>query len=196
MTPTPTEYKKQVFRSKSEAVFARAMDLSHTISRWNYDPQGHSHVWDFEIYVGSYRRLILVEYKPSEPTMTYIGNLIKKTRESAEKWAVNQASRAARHAEASIAMKRPANHEFALIDSYVVWGSPWSGIRFEGCSYVAYPVFSSFAKYGWGDYCPLAASGEDSPFSYDHLIGEILGINEEIAQQAKAYRFDLTGVPQ
>jgi hypothetical protein len=49
--PIPTEYKGVRFRSKSEAVFARTLDL--VVGRnltWTYEPKGHKgHPWDFEI---------------------------------------------------------------------------------------------------------------------------------------------------
>jgi hypothetical protein len=94
MRATKTEYQGIVFDSKSEAIFARAMDLDSC--RWLYHPKPHNgHEWDFivqpfpsfgthELRVGnnfySYLQytpqpLILVEYKPKRPTNTYISNL-------------------------------------------------------------------------------------------------------------------------
>tara|TARA_R110000868_G_C10936758_1_gene766747 strand:+ start:262 stop:846 length:585 start_codon:yes stop_codon:yes gene_type:complete len=94
MKSTKTEYQGVVFDSKSEAIFARAMDLDSC--RWLYHPKPHNgHEWDFivqpfpsfgshELRVGdnfySYleytpQPLILVEYKPKRPTDTYILNL-------------------------------------------------------------------------------------------------------------------------
>jgi len=190
--PTPTEYKGVVFRSKSEAVFARAIDIVNewwdgrpkapgTVLRptrfsWMYEPKAHSHDWDFEIvdrhcqYCGA--RILLIEYKPSMPTMTYVNNLIAKVRESAERYQGR-----------------------TPIDSYIVWGSPWNPPQTGwGTVYVCYPVFSRWGKFGWGDFEPMADHGANEPWSYRHDLTQILGIDDEIAREATQYRFDLAEV--
>jgi hypothetical protein len=83
------------------------------------------------------------------------------------------------------------------MNSYIVWGNPWSGISEEAaslslnCCYVTYPIFSRHDRFGWGDFEPQADSGNNAPYSMRHLTQEIFGITEEIAQEAKQFRFDL-----
>lgn len=184
MKVRPTEYKGIRFDSKSEAVFARTLDLSG--HQWIYHPAAHcGHEWDFLVFrkpiqweqwafVGGHRYIspfeavstpgaVLVEYKPSEPTMTYVDWLTDSQRSDP-------------------------------FESVVVWGNPWSktDAAYSKCCYVCYPIFSSHSKYGWGDFIPNADNGENRAFSYRHLIDEIFtGITDEVAQQAKTYRFDL-----
>ena len=87
--PIKTEYKGIVFDSKSEAVFARAMDLAkgHNYN-WKYHPTKHpndimnsyflaAHEWDFGIYTTHTPspmcvpiEELYVEYKPKKPTDT------------------------------------------------------------------------------------------------------------------------------
>lgn len=84
----PTEYKGIVFRSKSEAILARCLDLvgdrcsTHHID-WCYEPmydwdRNESSVeFDFFVVISKKsnlfdRQCILVEYKPRKPTQTYI----------------------------------------------------------------------------------------------------------------------------
>lgn len=84
LKPKLTECKGTVFRSKSEAIFARHLDLCGL--HWVYEPDrsktdhwiGGDHCWDFFVscflncgFVCSY-----IEYKPSAPTDTYVQNLI------------------------------------------------------------------------------------------------------------------------
>jgi hypothetical protein len=182
MKPIKTEYKGIVFDSKSEAVFARTLDIAGV--EWIYHPAEHcGHAWDFLVFPthfyktpmwfrcgGKYytskslvRQLeskpMLIEYKPSPPTDTYIENLTEKMRSDP-------------------------------VESIIVWGSPWKD-GFNGCCYVSYPIFSSHSKYGWGDFSRSLDNDEDVPFSYRHEIGDILRITNEMALQAKEYRFDL-----
>lgn len=184
--PTRCEYRGVVFRSKSEAVFARAMDLNgHTGGRWMYEPCCHSHPWDFEVAVPfqdscslcghdvvSFRR-VLIEYKPSEPTRTYIAELTEKVRPSVEK-----------------CCRKNGGH---VLDSYIVWGNPWTGPVRQGlCSYICYPIFSDYdPEYGWGDFIQQCDNGESFPFSCRHDIRDVLGIDETMAQKARQFRFDL-----
>lgn len=84
----PTEYAGVVFRSKSEAIFAKALEIAGL--SWEYEPNGFvaSSGWtpDF-LVVAVYKRphslrFVLVEYKPSEPTDTYKNQLFNKFKEA------------------------------------------------------------------------------------------------------------------
>jgi hypothetical protein len=188
MVPKRTEYKGIVFDSKAEAVFARTLDIGG--HDWVYHPLPHcGHEWDFLVFpthtvaahgnlrVGGqhYRskktvshprsKPMLVEYKPSMPTNTYVDNLTEQMRADP-------------------------------IESIVVWGNPWDGAdcSIDGpseCCYRIYPIFSSHAKYGWGDFIRLGDNGGDYPTSWRHPTWPILGITEYMAQEAKGFRFDL-----
>ena len=167
-----------MFDSKSEAVFARTLEIAG--HRWEYHPPVHcGHVWDFLVwrncyrvhttpdYVYSYLDIppILIEYKPSMPTNTYVDNLTEKMRTDPR-------------------------------ESIVVWGNPWDGVdkKIDGpqeCCYRVYPIFCSYGAYGWGDFIRLTDNGGDWPTSYRHPTWEVLGITEDMAQEAKEFRFDL-----
>jgi hypothetical protein len=87
MTPIPTEYKGTLFRSKSEAILARAFDLSEIF--WEYEPKEFEvdgWVPDFRIEPKGHndRAIVLVEYKPSAPTEAYKANLINRIRKLVE----------------------------------------------------------------------------------------------------------------
>lgn len=187
-----TEYKGIVFRSKSEAVFARCLDLSEKTRTWEYetDDGGGLHSWDFRIYVQSESdciceycgcrhkslsvRPVLVEYKPSEPTQSYVTHLTEKVRPFVE--------------------KVTKDHGGPFMDSYIVYGNPWHGPQNPelcDCSYIIYPIFSNWAKWGWGNFNQAGDNGEAFLFSYRHDITDILGIDESITQEARRYRFDL-----
>lgn len=162
MKAIKTEYRGVIFDSKSEAVFARTLDIAGV--HWIHHPGEHcGHPWDFLIVANSIETLI--EYKPAMPTMTYVRNLT-------EAMSANP------------------------VESILIWGNPWNG-KARGdfgradCCYVAYPIFSSFAKYGWGDFEPIADCGVDEPYSNRHEIRHMLGITEPMAQEAMRYRFDL-----
>lgn len=86
LTPRPTEYKGTVFRSKSEAVIARALDVTSFV--WEYEPERfRHHDWTPDFWAVSHRQAIhyptqkravislIIEYKPSEPTETYMTEL-------------------------------------------------------------------------------------------------------------------------
>ena len=88
---TPTEYNHTLFRSKTEAVFARALDLSGHL--WEYEPDWYHHgsgwVPDFFIASRAWRdgdtsevkwRLFLMcmELKPSMPTDAYLNQLSQR----------------------------------------------------------------------------------------------------------------------
>jgi hypothetical protein len=172
--PIKTEYCGVVFDSKSEAVFARCLNLAG--HEWIYHPREHcGHEWDFLVFPRNYifyrqtvrvggeyyhskseagfllLKPMLVEYKPSMPTNTYVDNLTESMRQDP-------------------------------FESIVVWGNPWEGNdkSIDGphdCCYRVYPIFSSCAKYGWG--------------SCRNLISKMLQITPEITEEAKYYRFDL-----
>ncbi len=79
----PTEYKGLLFRSKCEAIFARNLDLVGAL--WEYEPPEFklSDGWvpDFKIAFlctackPPHVEWLLAEYKPSEPTPTYLNEL-------------------------------------------------------------------------------------------------------------------------
>ena len=78
----PTEYKGIRFRSKSEAIFARAMDLAG-IEAWEYEPATFDgYTPDFLVSAKVPAMILddghdlilswLIEYKPSTPSSAYI----------------------------------------------------------------------------------------------------------------------------
>jgi hypothetical protein len=164
-TPRPTEYAGVRFRSKSEAVFARCLDLAGHV--WEYEPGSIAgHQWDFLIdrknNCGKHReRFVFLEYKPSEPTMAYVNSLID-------------------------------NMRHCPVESLLVWGNPWSpgGFPNKNDCYVTYPLFSHDSKFGWGRFNPMAEYGEDRPFSIGHETSRTLFLNSH-ASDAASYRFDL-----
>lgn len=195
-----TEYMGVVFDSKSEAVFARALHLAN--NEWVYHPSKHcGHKWDFLVFPFQYFRRpqfayvggtsyvsktlgvhlagkpLLVEYKPSMPTMSYVENLINQTREDpiesilvwGNPWEENQKERIWKY-ESLFGVDGLLNN--------------------ESC-YQAYPIFSSLYAYGWGNFSPMADSGCYKPISTVHKVVEMFGITNEIVQEAKSYRFDL-----
>ena len=99
MDAIKTEYKRIIFDSKSEAVFARTLDLGG--HQWSYHPPEHcGHVWDFlvfRVHMGNKSEQILVEYKPKMPTDTYVDELTNRMRHDPK-------------------------------ESIVVWGNPWDGV--------------------------------------------------------------------
>lgn len=170
----PTEFRGVRYDSKSEAVFARALELAG--NKWNYHPQSEGeHDWDFVVEpVGKPHRssvlgykTMYVEYKPAAPTDTYIEELTNSMRAT------------------------PA-------ESVIVWGSPWNGPvpeltadHFYPCCYYVFPVFSSLFGVGWGNFDRGMDNGNSHPASHRHCVNDIFGITEEIAQAAKLFRFDL-----
>lgn len=164
-----TEYRGVVFDSKSEAVFARCLDMVHV--RWEYHPEVESdHQWDFMVYdipAGRDGKPVsaIIEYKPAEPTDTYIEELIQSL-------AVNP------------------------VESLLVYGNPWTGPLGDGdwdrCSYITFPIFSSYYwKYGWGDWNYFADATGGRVGSTVHTTEKLFGITEPIVQEARRYRFDL-----
>lgn len=197
MSARPTEYRGIVFKSKSEAVFARCLDLSPLVDDWIYEPKGFAHAWDFGVQLTRYMYYwdepwprdigwsALIEYKPTEPTMTYVNNLIEKVRDESQ------------------------SPQFGW-QSYIVWGNPWSGPPFKTTgknrSYVAYPVFArlqgeaALSRCGWGGFSPRPGEWDFNelypevwgrPFSWLFNFEQTFGVTEAMAQEARRYRFDL-----
>jgi len=185
MEPIKTEYKGIVFDSKSEAVFARALDLAG--NEWFYHPGSHcGHDWDFLVFSrqmeyarewssccgktfhsessfcnGPVVKPSLVELKPSMPTRTYVDNLTQKMRD-------------------------------CPYESLVVYGSPWSGItNYKNLIYSVYPIFSTYYKYGWGDYEPCASNGFPDPYAIEYCAFLMYGLSNDVVLEASKYRFDL-----
>lgn len=82
--PRPTEYRGIVFRSKTEAITARALDLS--LYQWEYEPKQFesSDGWvpDFWCYRKSMDGFVefVMEVKPCRPTETYKSELANRFR--------------------------------------------------------------------------------------------------------------------
>ena len=82
MKATPTDYAGTRFRSKSEAIVARAMDLADI--EWVYEPDefdGYTPDFSVNLSVPGWSCLplsYLIEYKPSKPSDAYMENLGKK----------------------------------------------------------------------------------------------------------------------
>lgn len=167
-----TEYKGVVFDSKSEAIFARLLDL-HGVPWEGRHPIRHDfHDWDFLVWTYAVRCVVLgdplqngqrenatacwhgehieptlIELKPSRPTVTYLNNLVRQ-------------------------------HSGQPIRKVVVWGSPFEESE-DGIIYRAIPIF------------PL---GEWSLEDDSLLKDEIAGMDEIHLNDALSYRFDLQGV--
>lgn len=83
MIATPTEYKGVVFKSKTEAVMARAFNLQGYL--WNYEPEwtksDDGWVADFMLIYqrqeGAIQIPVVVELKPTAPTSSYKEALAK-----------------------------------------------------------------------------------------------------------------------
>jgi len=82
-TPRPTEYAGVTFRSKSEAIFARFIDLKTKGSaKWVYESKNINRMTgerfnpDFMFFYATdckrYHVAVVIEYKPAIPTDTYI----------------------------------------------------------------------------------------------------------------------------
>jgi hypothetical protein len=89
LKPRITDYKGIRFRSKSEAIFARSLDIanerpSNVSVIWEYEPQEFrydDYVPDFLValkFTDAPLYLALIEYKPSKPTDAYITEWLKK----------------------------------------------------------------------------------------------------------------------
>lgn len=177
LTPIQTEYKGIRFRSKSEAVFARCLNLvGHDFT---YEPSCHSHDWDFEVIKACEAGFCvwLIEYKPSEPTDVYLENLANKIKDSVRRFRL-MAARAAYEGRSHVHM-----------ESFVVFGNPWNGcyvangIVYES-PYMVIPIFTGGKN---GDY--LTTKNRGSAWWRDTFSR--FGISDETAKEALRYRFDL-----
>lgn len=74
--PIRTEYRGIVFRSKSEAIFARALDLSGS-SVWAYETDFPYEI-ETDFFIMGRHLSGSFEYKPSCPTETYVENWMSK----------------------------------------------------------------------------------------------------------------------
>jgi len=88
MEAIPTEYKGIVFRSKSEAQFAFMLDNSSMLATgWVYEPNNlrckDGYIPDFLLF--QKQRIIIIEYKPIEPTTTYLEMFYRHMNEIIEK---------------------------------------------------------------------------------------------------------------
>lgn len=198
---TPTEYRGICFRSKSEAVFARCLDLAGW-GFWEYEPDCGvgGHTWDFCIsgpgtgsrkdrYGNYHFSTIYIEYKPSQPTETYCDNLTEAVRSQMCKSVEGifpLLSHCNTHTKANI-LSRPIGF---LQDSFLlIHGSPWSQQRSvcHGTIYSCYPIWDPQTKFGthW-----LRAGDCNTIDSHRNPVAD-LGITDSMALSAKSYRFDL-----
>lgn len=90
--PVPTEYKGIVFKSKSEAIFARCIDLwlasrYDLVGSYVYEPVDWwiaqmDYVPDFDLMTHlhnqNHRSTTLIEYKPVKPTDAYMNKLAER----------------------------------------------------------------------------------------------------------------------
>lgn len=81
--PIPTEYDGVLFKSKSEAIFARNMSLVGMT--WEYEPERFtsSDGWIpdfFAVFKGSNKKIwtAMIEYKPSQPSNAYFKNASRR----------------------------------------------------------------------------------------------------------------------
>jgi hypothetical protein len=184
LAAAPTEYRGVCFDSKSEAVFARLLDLNGIEWVYAHPINHHGHQWDFliwswdantflaspdgadgnfEPYVKLVRtRPLLIELKPSPPTVAYMRKLSRRLGEHDQ-------------------------HESRMI----VYGNPWQdGVlckTFGHTSECTY--FASLLTNGqWSEFSPLAGSLGDSLLTQDFGYGFD---SRAKLLQARSYRFDL-----
>jgi hypothetical protein len=188
----PTEYKGVRFRSKSEAMFARCLDLAGC--EWGYEPPSiGKHQWDFIVAPGEflhsgavdtsgeydwfeYRRHIalskpcLVEYKPQRPTGLYFEQI--------------------RDDFAAAVKAMP--HRTNIPESMLVFGSFFDlGTAGHGESLGVWPVWSTHcSRFGKGDF-RHEIWGTDG---YDvglYNVESVFGITRAMIAEASRFRFDL-----
>jgi hypothetical protein len=175
----PTEYDGIRYRSKTEAIFARCIDIIGMTA--HYEPKNHSRLWDFEICPDSLYRSevkprvsMLIELKPIKPTLSYAMELREKIRPSVDAaWQKN-------------------NFQFA---SFIVFGGSLSRKKSLSGSH------DNFYKF-----IPLFPSFENKPFlDQDHewkvlyedgsleLMGDafVKPITHACVAAAQSFRFDL-----
>lgn len=78
--PRPTDFKGITFRSKTEAIFAKSLDLSAVA--WEYEPERFKHAsgWVPDFWICANGRSgnivsMVLELKPCRPTQTYLVEL-------------------------------------------------------------------------------------------------------------------------
>jgi hypothetical protein len=152
LTSIPTEYKGIRFDSKSEAVFARLLDLNGISWEYQHPIRHAKHDWDFLLWldecitfpccdgidadgdllgnVKTYHQFVktlpcLVELKPRKPNATYMERLVHEPR--------FQETRA------------------------VIWGNPWGDKIKDGAygdvTYMCRWLMKN--DYAWSDECPV-----------------------------------------
>jgi hypothetical protein len=118
--------------------------------------------------MGNKPKPMLIEYKPTMPTNTYVDELTNKMRCDPK--------------ESVVVWGNPWDGVDQSIDPPAE------------CCYRVYPIFCSHGKYGWGDFIRLLDNGGDWPTSSRHTTWDVLGITVEMAQEAKNFRFDLVAL--
>jgi hypothetical protein len=196
----PTEYKGVRFRSKSEAIFA--FHLEKAGWQWNYesDVAAEIHPWDFWIYksdnsIGS--RDLLIEYKPTRPTASYVQNLRAKIKgHFSKRLAAIYESKPDISENAFRMLARHMQTRFIL-----VWGSPWNPA-------VAIPKDIDWESWPEDDFVchsdnattykaidlfldSVGPSVHQCSLDTENLSLGDLGINDSITEQSRSYRFDL-----
>lgn len=188
LAPTPTEYAGVTFRSKSEAIFARVLDLSSWVHAWEYEPAfeprhriPNGHVWDFAVLhidcETAFDEVHIIEYKPSQPTAAYVQHLINdyKKRGCSGYTALpfmtfgnpfNESRMSASYVcqnGALISHTRPSDHTY---NSVLLW-----------------PIQDVY----WYPNSDRCVSYE----RYDTVSGFGLDIEDDVINEAMTYRFDL-----
>ena len=206
--PKPTEYKGTVFRSKSEAIFARHLELCGF--DWRYEPKpsesfwiGGVHTWDFLAlkFVEGVEHRYFIEYKPSKPTKTYVDNL-RKDVSSDPKYALMSELYSREHRlvriqtregvkeaiEKSYWANEPASdHDFMVLEKL---NSAESNHDFPTSISFVPAILVSHNYFEDSDFEFIEIAGSQlehfQPFEYEHFI-------EHYAEKAKSFRFDLEG---
>lgn len=189
-----TEYKGIVFDSKSEAVFARALDLvGH---EWAYHPSNHAgHEWDFLVFpkvkVRPFKRTRRIELDDYEkPVVVSDYSEMVATGYFAPFLVEYKPSPPTKTYIRNLIDKLSKSP----VESILVWGNPWEYKRNfvnENNCYHTYPLYCSYGSYGWGDFIQEADNGEDVPVSNIHTTWDILRMEGGESKKAKEYRFDL-----
>lgn len=180
-TPNPTEYRGHRFASKSEAIFARVLDRAN----YPYKPQVecNGHTWDFLVwrYINSQPFVIAtrpqntnvarrswrpayIEFKPSEPTDTYIEQkrqLGIELRRNAAQYLLENES------------------DCVVPDVFIVYGSVYEGLRSDQEWFEPNHHTTSYFLIDCG-----RSFGRPQ-------FERMFQITEQAIQEAKEFRFDL-----
>lgn len=127
MEARPTEYKGVVYRSKCEAMFARALDLKKDFcDSFTYEPEWGGGKTDFATMkvTGRFRdgyplvcvELRCIQYKPARPTFTYANEFRNEWTE-------------ARYKEVRQSVTENSIVPILLIYPEIVWGSVYDADR-------------------------------------------------------------------